>query len=321
MSSALLFPGQGSQTCGMLSNLPRSAATDRTLAEAAHVLHHELGPHSADPLDSAQRMQEDSAAIQLALAIAGTSCARTLSELGATPNYVAGHSAGAYAAAVAAGVLEFADALELVRLRGALMTELFPPQRGYGMAALTGLPEARIGELAQRVQREGHDVFPANVNAPDQVTVSGSEAGLARITELARAMGVHKAVRLAVPVPAHCPLVQPVADHLASRLRDLAAAGRLRPPNRPYVGNIDARVLETADRIAHDLAHGTARPVRWHDATTALYERGVRLFVETSPGVVLTHLAAAAFPQARALAIDQSGIDSARLLLHRASAT
>jgi malonate decarboxylase epsilon subunit len=313
MSYALLFPGQGAQRCGMLHGLPAGAKTDRTFAEAADVLRRPV----PGTLDDADAMRTDTVAIQLALVIAGTATARTLASRAPEPGYCAGHSVGAVTAAVAAGVLDLADALDLVRLRGALMARAYPAGSGYGMAALTGLRERRVTELAARVHSEGHEVYASNVNAPDQITVSGSVAGIDRLVDLARAAGLQRVARLAVPVPAHCPLMDPVVAGLATRLTELHAAGRLRRPRCGWVGTVAGRVMRRPGQIAQDLADGVARPVRWHDMATALHERGVDLFIETSPGGSLTRLVATAFPAVRAAAIDDVGLESAGTLAAR----
>jgi malonate decarboxylase epsilon subunit len=310
---ALLFPGQGAQRCGMLHGLPPGVETDRTLTEAADV----LGRPVPGTLDDADAMRTDTVAIQLALVIAGTASARTLAARAPAPAYCAGHSVGAITAAVAAGVLDLPDALDLVRLRGTLMAQAFPPGSGHGMAALTGLAERRVAELAARTRSAGHEVWASNVNAPDQITVSGSAPGIAHLVEQARAAGVQKVVHLAVPVPAHCPLMDPVARGLGARLAELRATGRLHRPRCGWVGTVSGRILRRPEQIAQDIADGVARPVRWHDMATALHERGVHLFVEVSPGGSLTRLVATAFPDVRAAAVDDVGVESAATLAAR----
>ena len=313
MTYALIFPGQGAQRCGMLHRLPPSAETERTVAEASDV----LGRPVPGTLDDADAMRADTVAIQLALVIAGTAAARTLTTRAPGPGYCAGHSVGAVTAAVAADVLDLADALDLVRLRGTLMARAYPVDSCHGMAALTGLPERRVDELATQVRSAGLAVYASNVNAPDQVTVSGSLAGIDRVIDLARAAGLKKAVSLMVPVPAHCRLIAPVTDGLTARLIELQTKGRLHRPRCGWVGTVTGRVLHRPEQIARDLADGVARPVRWHDMTVALHERGVRLFVEATPGDSLTRLVGTAFPGVRAVAIDDIGVDSSALLATR----
>ena len=230
MTYALLFPGQGAQRCGMLHQLPAGAETDRTLAEAADV----LGRAVPGTLDDADAMRGDTVAIQLALVIAGTATARTLTARAPDPGYCAGHSVGAVTAAVAAGVLDLPDALDLVRLRGTLMARAYPAGSGHGMAGLSGLPERRVDELAAQVRSEGLAVYASNVNAPDQVTASGSLAGIDRLVELARVAGLTKAVPLAVPVPAHCQLS--ARSRTGSPTARRAAGARAAAPPALWVG-------------------------------------------------------------------------------------
>jgi malonate decarboxylase epsilon subunit len=151
------------------------------------------------------------------------------------------------------------------------------------------------------------------MNAPLQVSVSGADDALEQLFDLARRNGARHAGHLAVPTPSHKPLLAPVAAELSRALADVS----LHPPAIPYISNVGGRALRDQDAIRDDLARSVQCPVRWHDATTLLYELGVRLFVEVPPGNVLTRLAADAFPDARCVSIDESGLDSALLLIRR----
>jgi len=300
---AFLFPGQGSQRPGMLHDLPDHRAVAATLDEARDVL-------DADVLDTDAALASTET-IQLALLIAGVATARTLTDQDACPDMVAGHSVGAFAAAVTAGVLDFGDALRLVRLRGKLMDEAYP--HGYGMGVVIGLTERRVRDLLEEATTPGAPVFVANVNAPAQITIAGADAGLDAAINLARRAGARKAERLRVPVPSHCPLLDPVAGELARTL----AGTPLHTPAVPYASNRGGRALRDAEAIRYDLATSVAHPVRWHDATGLLFELGARLFVEMPPGRVLTDLATAAFPEARAIAVADAGVGSAATLIAR----
>ena len=306
MNVAFLFPGQGSQRPAMLHELPATAAVSATLAEAAQSVAVEI-----ESLDAPATLAS-TVATQLALLIAGVAAARALAASGARPELVAGHSVGAFAAAVTANVLDFADALRLVALRARLMEQAYPS--GYGMAVIVGLPERRLRSLLAELSTGDEPVFAANVNAPLQVAIAGADAALDRAIARARGAGARRGERLAVPVPSHCRLMAPVADALGAALAEV----ELRPPSVSYVGNRRARVLRTAEAVRDDLANGVAGPVRWHDATTVLFELGARLFVEMPPGNVLTRLATAAFPEARAVAMSDAGLDSAAALITRA---
>ena len=305
MSVAFLFPGQGSQRPGMLRDLPDHPAVRRTISQASEVLDRDVLELEI-PVALASTV-----GVQLALLVAGTATARVLAEEGGRPDFVAGHSVGAFAAAVAAGALAFSDALRLVDLRARAMERAHP--EGYGMGVVVGLDERAVSRLAAEVATPGAPVHAANVNAPLQVGVSGAEESLERVLTLARERGARNAGRLAVPTPSHTPLMAPVAAELAGALGEIS----INQPDVPYVGNVGGRALRDPEPIREDLARGVERPVRWHDATTLLYELGVRLFVELPPGDVLARLATEAFPGARCVAVDRSGTDSALVLIQR----
>ena len=305
MSGAFLFPGQGSQRSGMLRDLPDHPAVRRTISRSSEVLDRDVLE-----LDTPGALAS-TVGVQLALLIAGTAAARVLADEGGPPDFVAGHSVGAFAAAVAAGALDFSDALRLVELRARAMERSYP--EGYGMGVVVGLDERAVSRLADEVGTPEAPVHAANVNAPLQVGVSGAEGSLERVLALARERGARGARRLAVPTPSHTPLMAPVAAELAGALEEISMS----PPAVPYVGNVGGRALRDPEPVREDLARGVERPVRWHDATTLLYELGVRLFVELPPGDVLARLAAEAFPGARCVAVDRSGTDSALVLIQR----
>jgi malonate decarboxylase epsilon subunit len=302
MRVALLFPGQGSQHPGMFASLIGEPAAHGVFEEAGAVLGYDPRAHDdADSLASTRHAQ-------LALLVAGTASARVLAARGAHFDAVAGHSVGAFAAAVAAGAIEFADALRLVRERATAMGELFP--RGYGMAAVVGLREAE----AQRIAINEDRVYVANVNAPRQLVLAGEDAALERALAAARRAGANRAERLNVAVPSHCPLLAPVQ----ARLERLLAETPVHAPRLDYVGSVRPRIIRDAQRLREDLAAGVAHEVRWHDATTLLVESGAALLVEAAPGRVLADLARAAFPGVRAVAFEDAGAASAALLAARA---
>jgi malonate decarboxylase epsilon subunit len=295
---AYLFPGQGAQTPGFLHRLGGDAphpAIVRTLAEASDVLGEDvLALDTADALAS-------TVAVQVALVIAGVAAARALAEEGIEPEAVAGLSVGAYGAAVVCGAIAFDDALKLVRLRARLMQDAYP--RGYGMLAVLGLNER---EIARAIADSGADAYIGNLNAPRQIVVSGSDAALAQVREIALARGARKAERLCVSVPSHCVLLEKAAESLIDAARDV----RIDTPRIAYVGNRGARVLRHADAIREDLATNLRYPVRWHDSTIALSELGAKIFVEMPPGQTLTSLLADALPGAPAYAMDAAPIGS-----------
>jgi malonate decarboxylase epsilon subunit len=306
MSVAFLFPGQGSQQPGMLHNLPDHPAVSATLGEASTVLGDDVRT-----LDTEAALAS-TATVQVALLVAGVAVARALRAEGATPDLVAGLSVGAFTAAVTAGSLEFRDALSLVRLRGELMANTYP--YGYGMAAIVGCDERQVIALVEQVSTPDAPVYVANLNAPRQIVIAGADHGIDAVLDRARAAGARKAERLRVGVPSHCRLLANVADQLDRAM----ATVPLLPSRFPYVSNRRARALRDTEGIRADLASNVAHPVRWHDATTVLFELGARLFVELPPGGVLSDLAAAAFPNARTVATAELGLASVVSLIRRA---
>jgi malonate decarboxylase epsilon subunit len=305
MTVAFLFPGQGAQCEGLLHNLPQHAEVARTLHEASEILGIDAGT-----LDSAAALQS-TAAVQQALLIAGIATARALVAEHVRPAVVAGMSVGAFSAAVACGTLSLADALTLVRLRGELMQAAFPS--GFGLAFIEGLDEARVEGIVRQVRTAQHPVYVSNINAPRQLVVAGSDAALGAVTAGARQHGATRAERLAVSVPSHCPLLQPVADRLGQAMAGLS----LRPPSVPYVSNRGGRALYDAEAIRDDLATSVAHPVRWYDALEVMGEFGVTLFIEMAPGHVSTRLVERLFPDHRAVAVADRGLHHAVVVAAR----
>ena len=299
MSIALLFPGQGSQVPGMLHSLPDHPVVTRTLDEASDSLHRDIRE-----LDSAEALQS-TVSVQLALLTAGIATARALAEGGVKAEAVAGLSVGAFAAAVHSGVLTFSQSIQLVQQRAEMMRGLYPT--GYGLAVIIGMTEAQVSALVERVHTPGAPVYVGNINAPRQIVIAGSDAGMEKMLEIARVVGARKAERLQVSVPSHCPLLEPVAVALRATL----AGMMLKQPRLIYVGNVKARALRAAAAVAEDLASNISHAVRWHDATTVLEELGCRLFLEMPPGHVLSDLARESFPEVKTLALGRTTLKGA----------
>lgn len=241
---------------------------------------------------------------QCALVLSGIACARALETRGLAIDAVAGHSVGAFSAAVACGTLGFDDALRAVDLRGRAMARAFP--HGYGMGAIGGLDVRVVEALVARVRADDAAIYAANVNAQDQIAVSGTDVAIDAVLALARERGARSTRRLDVVVPAHSPLMAEVETTMRDALRDIAFA----PARAAFATNAEARIVREAEAIRRDLSESIARPVRWADLTRALYERGTRLFVEARPGTTLTMLARYAFPDARAMSMDETSIAS-----------
>jgi malonate decarboxylase epsilon subunit len=302
---AYLFPGQGAQMPGFLHRLPEHPAVNATLDEAAAVLGIDVMS-----LDTAAALAS-TVAVQLSLLIAGVAVMRALAHEGLRVDAAAGLSVGAFGAAVACGVLSFADALPLVKLRGECMEQAYP--YGYGMAAITGLDEHQVAAIVERVGGASAQIYIANINAPTQIVVSGADRALDAAVETARRTGARRAERMAVAVPSHCPLLNAVARRLAAAMAPI----EMRDPQRPYVSNRRARVVYDAEGVRDDLIHNVANAVRWHDSMSVLYELEVRLFIEPPPGRVLSRLAQQAFTEARAIGAEDLQLDSIVLLAER----
>ncbi|MEJ0003372.1 MAG: malonate decarboxylase subunit epsilon [Pararobbsia sp.] len=286
---AFLFPGQGAQRAGFLHAIDHPAAR-LAVAEASDALGQDVLE-----LDSETALHS-TVAVQVGLVVAGVATARALAAEGIEPFAVAGLSVGAYGAAVVSGAVAFADALRLVRLRAQWMERAYP--HGYGMLAIVGLSEREV------IQALEDDAYLGNLNAPRQIVVAGSDAGLERVRQRVLERGARKAERLAMSVPSHCVLL----DDAACQLTEAARAVTFFAPHVAYVGNRGARVLRDAEAIRNDLATNLRYPVRWHDSTVALGELGVHLLVEMPPGRTLTQLASEALPDLLAIAVEQTPI-------------
>lgn len=301
MTAAFVFPGQGAQHAGLLHQLPPHAEVARTLAEATSVLGFDLLA-----LDTGGSLRS-TAIVQQALLVAGVATARALTAERVRVAMVGGMSLGAFSAATACGTLAFADALRIVHLRGELMEAAYPV--GYGLAAIEGLDEDRVGTIVDAIRTTALPVYISNINAPRQIVVAGIAAALDATAAEARRQG-GRAQRLAVPVPSHSPLMQ----HVADRLREALAPIRLRPPAVPYLSNRGGRALYDAEAIREDLATSVAHPVRWYDALEVMRELGATVFVEMPPGHVSTHLVASLFSDVTAISIADRGLHAAALI-------
>lgn len=302
MSLALLFPGQGTQQPNMLSALPKSPAALAAVDESQSWLGH-LG--ITGPIDDATALHDTTNA-QLALLIAGVACARALTEdHGLTPQFVAGHSVGAFAAAVTAGVLTFGEAITAVHVRAELMKEACS-QGDCGMAAVTGLPIRATVQLVERLHTDDEPLWVANVNSATQTVLSGSVAGLRAAAVAAEEAGAGDFTTLDVAVASHCPLQAGTAERMRAHFAGLPR----RPATAHYLTNTRGRSVRGADAILDDLAEAVAHTVQWYDATRLLPELGVTVAVETQPGHVLTRLNDANAPTVLALSLQDNGIDA-----------
>ncbi|MDH4869937.1 ACP S-malonyltransferase [Pseudomonas sp. BN515] len=282
-SLAFVFPGQGSQSLGMLAEQggQQKLVLD-TFAEASEALGYDLWALTQQGPEE-QLNQTDKT--QPAILTASIALWRLwLAEGGARPAYVAGHSLGEYSALVAAGSLGFADAVKLVERRGQLMQQAVPAGQG-GMAAILGLEDADVlAACAEAAQ--GEVVSAVNFNAPGQVVIAGSAAAVERAIEACKARGAKRAMPLPVSVPSHCALMKPAAERFAESVEALA----WQSPQIPLVQNVSAAVVADLSELKRDLLAQLYSPVRWVESMVSLSERGVTDLVECGPGKVLSGL-------------------------------
>jgi [acyl-carrier-protein] S-malonyltransferase len=289
---ALVFPGQGSQAVGMGRELGEASSRWEAANAALEFDLRRLcfeGPEADLTL---------TANTQPAVLTASILALDALTSAGATYGFVAGHSLGEYSALVAAGALDFTDAVRTVRARGQFMQEAVPPGEG-AMAAILGLDRALVSRACEEAGASGV-VQVANLNAPGQTVIAGSAEAVRRAVELARAMGAKRAVPLPVSAPFHCALMAPAAERLRGVLRGL----RFRDLRVPLVTNVDAELLTEGARVAEALVRQVTSPVRWEEVVTRLAKEGVDTFVEVGPGKVLSGLIRRIAPGARVMNVE-----------------
>ncbi len=283
MITAFVFPGQGSQSVGMLAGFAEVATVRDTFAEASQALGYDLwalcqnGP-DAD-LNATSRTQP-------ALLTASVALWRLWqSRGGSTPSALAGHSLGEYSALVCAGVIAFDDAVKIVEARGRYMQEAVPEGQGK-MAAILGLDDAEvIAACAESAQ--GEVVSAVNFNSPGQIVIAGNAAAVERAMEACKAKGAKRALPLSVSAPSHCALMKPAAERLAALLADTP----FHAPQLPVINNVDVAVESDPARIRDALVRQLYCPVRWTESVQALHARGVTRLIECGAGSVLAGLA------------------------------
>jgi [acyl-carrier-protein] S-malonyltransferase len=279
----MVFPGQGSQSVGMLAELAEQhAVVIDTFEEASDVLGYDLWTLVQDgPVEELNQTGRT----QPAMLAAGVAVWRVWQEQGgATPAVMAGHSLGEYTALVCAGALGLADATGLVAERGRCMQEAVP--RGTGaMAAILGLDDASVAAVCEQAA-EGRVITPVNFNSPGQVVIAGETGAVQRAIMLAREHGARRAVQLPVSVPSHCELMKPAAEKFAGRLR----ATTLNPPQIPVIQNVDVVAYDDPDAIRDGLERQLYSPVQWVRTIESMAGSGVSRIIEAGPGKVLAGL-------------------------------
>ncbi|HDL8284690.1 TPA: ACP S-malonyltransferase [Yersinia enterocolitica] len=280
---AMVFPGQGSQSLGMLADLAAQfPIVEETFSEASSVLGYDLwqlvqqGP--AEELNKTWQTQP-------ALLTASVAIWRVWQHQGGNlPAMMAGHSLGEYSALVCAGVLDFKQAVRLVELRGKLMQEAVPEGTG-AMYAIIGLDNESIAKACEE-SALGLVVSPVNFNSPGQVVIAGNKEAVERAGAACKALGAKRALPLPVSVPSHCALMKPAADKLAVALEEI----EFQAPLFPVVNNVDVKTEVSPEAIRSALVRQLYNPVRWTESVEFMAAEGIELLLEVGPGKVLTGL-------------------------------
>jgi [acyl-carrier-protein] S-malonyltransferase len=302
MKLAMVFPGQGSQSVGMLKGYEGLAEIAQVREEAAAA----LGAGFASLLDEGPAEDLNKTVnTQPAMVTAGYAAYRAWRALGGPePQVVAGHSLGEYTALVAAGAIAFKDCLPLVRFRAQAMQEAVPEGEG-AMAAILNLDDAKVIEACAEA---GGEVQAVNFNSPGQVVIAGEKQAVARAVEACKAKGAKRALALPVSAPFHSTLMRPAAE----KLKGYLAAVTLSAPGFPVVNNVDAAILDQPEKIKDALVRQAASPVRWVETIRRMQEMGVTHIVECGPGKVLAGMTKRIAPQLQSLSLaDRASLEEA----------
>jgi len=297
MTFAFIFPGQGSQSVGMLNTIAHRPEVKVVLQEASDALGEDVAKLIAEGPAEALSLTTNTQPVMLT---AGVAFYRAwLAEGGAVPAMMAGHSLGEYSALVAAGAIAFKDAVPLVRFRAEAMQTAVPVGTG-GMAAILGLDDEIVKQVcAQASQASGQIVEAVNFNAPGQVVIAGSSDAVTKACELLKAAGAKRALPLPVSAPFHSSLLQPASEKLESYLSSVV----FNTPTISVVNNVDVQVLNDPAEIKDALVRQAAKPVRWHETINVMAKQGVTQVVECGPGKVLAGLAKRINDQVTGLAV------------------
>lgn len=284
MTFAFVFPGQGSQSVGMLNSIAQRPEVRTTLQEASDALSEDVTKLIAEGPAEALSLTTNTQPVMLT---AGVAFYRAwLAAGGAAPKVMAGHSLGEYSALVAAGVISFKDAVPLVRFRAEAMQSAVPVGTG-GMAAILGLDDATVIKVcAEASTASGGVVEAVNFNAPGQVVIAGASDAVTKACELLKAAGAKRALPLPVSAPFHSSLLQPASEKLQGYLANI----EFKAPSIPVINNVDVEILNDPVAIKDALVRQAAKPVRWQETIQAMAGQGITQVVECGPGKVLAGL-------------------------------
>ena len=305
MSLAFVFPGQGSQSIGMLVQLATEyPLVQETFAEASEVLGYDLWDLVTSGPEAALNQTERTQPAMLAAGIAVWRVWQSLTNI--QPDYLAGHSLGEYSALVASGALSFANAIKLVELRGQYMQQAVPEGQG-AMAAILGLDDDAVKMICE--QAAGDEIVAAvNFNSPGHVVIAGNVAAVTKATVLAKEQGAKRALMLPVSVPSHCALMKPAADMLSETLADMP----VHETRMPVIHNVSVTPAQDEAGIKTSLAQQLHNPVRWVETVQWLSNQGVDKIVECGPGKVLAGLTKRIDKTVTGLPVfDQSSLEKA----------
>jgi [acyl-carrier-protein] S-malonyltransferase len=292
-----VFPGQGSQKQGMLTDMLSSQAVVKdTFREASEVLGQDLMQITQDNPDG---LLDSTEITQPALLTASVALWRAwMQHKGSLPEMLAGHSLGEYSALVCANVINFSDAVRLVHMRGKYMQQAVPTGTG-AMAAIIGMDDTRIDSICQQVA-QGEVVAAVNFNSPGQTVIAGSKEAVGRAMAACKEAGAKRVLPLNVSVPSHCALMKPAAEQLADEL----AGTEFRAPSLPVVQNINGRATREPGDIRENLLKQLYMPVQWVDTIYCMRDFGVGKIVECGPGKVLAGLVKRIHPEIDCFATD-----------------
>lgn len=299
-SSIWLYPGQGAQNLAMLE--PVEARYFEMVAEITGRDYRVTLPDYNHTID-----------IQLALLMTQMSGTKALKSAGLQPDFVAGHSLGAFSAAACTGVLSEEDAIALVYKRSSLMESLYPT--GYGMGVIVGLTRREVERLVESCFTADAPIYVSNQNEELQLTISGAWVGIDRVIQEAKENGASMAKRLSVPTPSHSILMQPVADELTLLAKEM----HFNAPKYPYFSNCTGRLLTEKAEIVTDLIQNVVHPVQWLDMMQVAIENRMKHFIELPPGSTLTNLVKRSYPSALTYCVDQYGIEDTIFLFNKRS--